>query len=183
MSEYQSLGGERHRHEYQGQALEHQHPDGAKPHHYFGHPEDFPVVHLEGEIPVELSLAPAAEGPAWEWPAEPVTVVSDQGGQVTEIPTVSCRRCQAEIHLADQAQPDGPWQDWACGTKCAGTELVHEPEWSIAQLERDFEVRGFALRICVVRRRSDGKLGSLDFGGQPRRYVGWHLHEHEGCDR
>jgi hypothetical protein len=36
----QFRGGTAHRHEYQGQALEHSHPGGARAHGYFEHPED-----------------------------------------------------------------------------------------------------------------------------------------------
>jgi hypothetical protein len=31
-----------HEHRYSGQVLRHSHPDGDKPHAYFGHPEDYP---------------------------------------------------------------------------------------------------------------------------------------------
>ena len=34
----------------------------------------------------------------------------------------------------------------------------------------EYEVLGFALGICVVRRKSDGVRGTLDFDHAPRRY-------------
>lgn len=39
---FRLLSGERHRHEFQSQALVHSHEDGSQPHGYFGHPEDPP---------------------------------------------------------------------------------------------------------------------------------------------
>jgi hypothetical protein len=33
-----------------------------------------------------------------------------------------------------------------------------------------YEVLGFALGFCVVRRKSDGIRGTLDFDHAPRRY-------------
>lgn len=37
----------------------------------------------------------------------------------------------------------------------------------------EYEVLGFALGICVVRRRSDGVKGSLLFDHAPRFYYGF----------
>jgi len=99
--------------------------------------------------------------------------------------TVSCRNCQSEIHLTTP-DPDGPWQDWGLSEYCAGTKTVgggwiiataHTPQWSTAQLQRDFTVEGFSMCICVARRKADGKLGSLDFDHRPRFYFGWQPYE------
>jgi hypothetical protein len=38
------------------------------------------------------------------------------------------------------------------------------------QLRENFEVEGFGGGICVVKRRSDGVRGSLDFDHMPRFY-------------
>ena len=49
--------------------------------------------------------------------------------------------------------------------------------WSTAQLTTDFEVIGFAAPLVVVRRKSDGVKGSLEFQPNPRMYfnfVGHH---------
>lgn len=48
--------------------------------------------------------------------------------------------------------------------------------WTTEELQRDFEVQGFALGICVVRRRSDGVVGSLKFTHSPRVYFGFVEH-------
>jgi hypothetical protein len=45
--------------------------------------------------------------------------------------------------------------------------------WTTAELQRDFEVTGFAAPFVVVKRRSDGKVGSLEFTASPRTYFGW----------
>jgi hypothetical protein len=45
--------------------------------------------------------------------------------------------------------------------------------WTTDELQRDFEVLGFAAPFVVVRRRSDGMKGSLTFRHNPRIYYGW----------
>lgn len=49
--------------------------------------------------------------------------------------------------------------------------------WDTAQLQEDFEVSGFGSGLCVVRRKSDGALGSLEFTHMPRFYYNFILHE------
>ena len=46
--------------------------------------------------------------------------------------------------------------------------------WTTDELCRDFEVDGFiAGGVCVVRRRSNGERGFLDFDHMPRLYFNW----------
>lgn len=45
--------------------------------------------------------------------------------------------------------------------------------WSTDELISDFEVIGFAAPFVVVKRRSDGVKGSLEFTHSPRVYFGW----------
>lgn len=45
--------------------------------------------------------------------------------------------------------------------------------WNTEKLQQDFEVLGFQAPFVVVRRKSDGKLGSLQFDHMPRIYYGW----------
>jgi hypothetical protein len=45
--------------------------------------------------------------------------------------------------------------------------------WITEELTRDFEVIGFAAPFVVVRRRSDGQRGTLEFTHRPRVYFGW----------
>jgi hypothetical protein len=42
--------------------------------------------------------------------------------------------------------------------------------WDAAELAQDFEVVGFQAPFVVVRRRHDGRLGSLLFQNHPRFY-------------
>jgi len=48
-----------------------------------------------------------------------------------------------------------------------------EQTWDTQELQCDFEVLGFAAPFVVVRRRSDGVAGSLEFTHHPRVYFGW----------
>jgi hypothetical protein len=45
--------------------------------------------------------------------------------------------------------------------------------WDTKQLQEDFEVLGFSAPYVVVRRRSDGVKGSLEFTHRPRVYFGF----------
>lgn len=45
--------------------------------------------------------------------------------------------------------------------------------WNTDEMVAEFEVKGFSMGIVVVRRRSDGVLGSLDFTHMPRLYFGF----------
>jgi hypothetical protein len=49
-------------------------------------------------------------------------------------------------------------------------EAKYGQVWNTEELQRDFEVLGFAMCLCVVRRRSDGVKGSIEFGHSPRFY-------------
>jgi hypothetical protein len=48
--------------------------------------------------------------------------------------------------------------------------------WDTQQLAEDFEVIGFLAPVVVVRRRSDGKKGSVEFQHSPRFYFAWQPH-------
>ena len=49
-------------------------------------------------------------------------------------------------------------------------ESQHGQVWDTQELGRDFQVLGFAAPLVVVRRKSDGVRGSLEFQHQPRFY-------------
>lgn len=74
---------------------------------------------------------------------------------------VGCHACQdcAQIRAIEAAHGDGA------------------RIWNTAQLQEDFEVRGFGMGLCVVKRKSDGSLGSLEFTHMPRFYFNFILHE------
>jgi hypothetical protein len=52
-------------------------------------------------------------------------------------------------------------------------EAEHGQVWNTEELSRDFEAVGFLAPYVVVRRKSDGKKGSLEFQHQPRFYFGF----------
>ena len=49
-------------------------------------------------------------------------------------------------------------------------EKIHGQVWDTDQLGEDFEVLGFAAPCVVVRRKADGKKGTLFFQHSPRYY-------------
>lgn len=55
----------------------------------------------------------------------------------------------------------------------AALEARHGQVWDTDELRRDFEVTGFMAPFVVVRRRSDGAVGSLSFQHSPRFYWGF----------
>ena len=52
----------------------------------------------------------------------------------------------------------------------ANLEARHGQVWSTEELARDFEVVGFAAPLVVVKRKADGRTGSLMFQHHPRFY-------------
>ena len=56
-------------------------------------------------------------------------------------------------------------------------EAEYGQVWDTDQLRQDFEVIGFMAPVVAVRRKADGKKGSLEFQHQPRFYFGWQPHE------
>ena len=56
-------------------------------------------------------------------------------------------------------------------------EAEHGQVWNTEELSQDFEPIGFMAPYIVVRRKSDGKKGSLEFQHQPRFYFSLSLHE------
>ena len=49
--------------------------------------------------------------------------------------------------------------------------------WTTEELGEDFEVIGFMAPLVVVRRKSDGIKGSLEFQHNPRLYFNFQPHE------
>lgn len=54
-------------------------------------------------------------------------------------------------------------------------EARHGRVWNTQELGQDFGVIGFAAPFVVVRRRSDGLRGSLEFQHEPRFYFSFEL--------
>ena len=55
-------------------------------------------------------------------------------------------------------------------------EARHGRVWSPCQMYQEFEVLAFRAPLVVVRRRSDGLLGSLLFQHEPRQYFSFKPH-------
>jgi hypothetical protein len=55
-------------------------------------------------------------------------------------------------------------------------EAKYGQVWDTEELTRDFEVLGFLAPYVVVRRRSDGMKGSLEFQHRPRHYFNFSPH-------
>lgn len=49
-------------------------------------------------------------------------------------------------------------------------EAEHGQVWDTGQLGNDFRVEGFMAPFVIVRRKSDGQRGSLEFQHDPRFY-------------
>ena len=55
-------------------------------------------------------------------------------------------------------------------------EAQYGQVWNTDQLSEDFEVLGFMAPLVVVRRKSDGRKGSLEFQHSPRIYFNYQAH-------
>jgi hypothetical protein len=61
----------------------------------------------------------------------------------------------------------------ASGQPAADLAADEGQRWTTDELRAEFEVIGFAAPFVIVRRRSDGLLGTLEFTASPRTYFGW----------
>jgi hypothetical protein len=55
----------------------------------------------------------------------------------------------------------------------AAEQATEGPTWDTQAMQAEFEPLGFAAPFIVVRRRSDGVKGSLEFTHSPRVYFNW----------
>ena len=58
----------------------------------------------------------------------------------------------------------------------AALETEHGRVWDTGELTQDFDVTGFMAPFVVVRRKSDGVMGSLEFQHSPRFYFSFSPH-------
>lgn len=58
-------------------------------------------------------------------------------------------------------------------TNAENDDDIPSPKWTTEELTLEFEVVGFMAPFVHVRRRSDGKTGTLMFRHSPRIYFGW----------
>ena len=52
-------------------------------------------------------------------------------------------------------------------------EAKHGQVWDTTELQRDFDALGFMAPFVIVRQKSDGAKGSLEFQSDPRLYFNW----------
>lgn len=46
-------------------------------------------------------------------------------------------------------------------------------KWTTQEMTAEFNVLGFMAPFVIVERKSDGKMGTLEFTHSPRVYFGW----------
>ena len=61
----------------------------------------------------------------------------------------------------------------ATGQPAADLAADDGQRWTSAELQRDFQILGYAAPFVVVRRRADGQVGTLEFTHSPRVYFGF----------
>lgn len=64
----------------------------------------------------------------------------------------------------------------AVATERAALEARHGRVWDTRELAHDYIVIGFSAPLVVVRRKSDGVRGSLEFQHTPRFYFNFQPH-------
>ena len=69
------------------------------------------------------------------------------------------------------------WNSTAAEDKKAAIHKYGEPVWTTDELREEFEVESFATPFVIVRRKSDGKKGSIIFQHQPRLYFQPHFED------
>jgi hypothetical protein len=92
-------------------------------------------------------------------------------------PTEAIRRemlpvVNAPAVAAIKAAADDPSVDPKARLR-AELEASYGQVWDATQVTVDFEVLGFRAPLVVVRRRADGKRGSMEFTHSPRLYYGF----------
>jgi hypothetical protein len=53
--------------------------------------------------------------------------------------------------------------------------------WDTEQLSAEFTVLAFLAPFAIVRRKRDGKCGSVEFIHSPRRYFNWQPDDQQGA--
>jgi hypothetical protein len=74
------------------------------------------------------------------------------------------------IRRARLAEITGAVESQDAGSERQRLEERYGQVWDSTQLAMDFEVLGFMAPYAVVRRKSDGRKGSLEFQHHPRLY-------------
>jgi hypothetical protein len=82
------------------------------------------------------------------------------------------------LPTADATEPTEPFRRLRLAELSPGVardelERRHGQTWDPKELAAAFRVIGFMAPFVVVRRRADGRLGSLEFQHDPRFYFHW----------
>lgn len=72
-----------------------------------------------------------------------------------------------KLHLA---KVNAPVVDQSDDEARKTLEAKHGKVWNTSEMTAEFDVIGFGAPFCVVRRKSDGVKGSLEFTHRPRFY-------------
>ena len=92
---------------------------------------------------------------------------------VQEIAVVRTQLNQKESSVSDSTEPYRRQRVAEINLEPGSREALeqqHGQVWDTAQLAEEFEPLGFLAPFIVVRRRSDGRKGSLEFQHRPRFY-------------
>jgi hypothetical protein len=83
------------------------------------------------------------------------------------------RKRQAELNNAALADELRPIADQLAAEKARLKAETGGEVYDTEELRDLFEVKGFAAPLVVVKRKSDGQVGSLEFQHSPRLYFNW----------
>ena len=56
-------------------------------------------------------------------------------------------------------------------------EAKYGQVWTTDEMRAEFVAMGFRAPLCIVRRRADCQVGSLEFQHDPRLYFNWQPHD------
>jgi hypothetical protein len=82
-----------------------------------------------------------------------------------EDPTENIRRARI-VELNQGLDPEAD-------ARRAELEAQYGKVWTTKEMAEEFEVIGFGAPFIVVKRKSDGQKGSLEFVHMPRFYFNW----------
>ena len=71
------------------------------------------------------------------------------------------------VDVVKKARREGPSRE--------DMEALYGEVWDTTELQRDFNVESFLAPLVIVRRKSDGQRGTLDFIHHPRFYYNFRV--------
>ena len=130
---------------------------------YRGGRPDEPVGHLypRCELPARAGTAPLGGGTSL------FDICTGRAAISEEVHDV--RRPNRRI------PPPAACRDQHRAVRPGALAAVHGRVWDTGELNQEFEVIGFLAPLVVVRRKADGRKGSLEFQANPRFYFNFVL--------